>query len=134
MAGVRVSGGEREVKAESERDRGDEGERGGGEGATEGRTKSQWRKERRWRRKASKEKSGRTGWVGGNEIEVRVGAKVRTVPFSVKAPTEIKLIGASGACRQSLRTKTTLRVPEVTRKRTEPRARVGRKPQLAVLT
>src|ERR1700678_3772130 len=122
MAGVRVSGGEREVKTESERDRGDEdmkakggGDRrarageGGGEGATEGRTKSQWRKERRWRRTASKEKSGRTGWAGGNEIEVRVEAKVRTAPFSVKAPTEIKLIGASGACRQSLRTKTTLR-------------------------
>src|SRR5271155_5250333 len=108
MSGIRVSGEETEAKAESGRDRGEEGESGGGGGATEGRTKSQRRKERRRRRKASKKKSGRTGWVGGNEIEVRLGAKVRTAPFSAKAPTEIKLIGASGTCRQSLRTKTTL--------------------------
>jgi hypothetical protein len=63
----------------------------------EGRMKAQSRNDRRWSGTASKEKPGRTGCVAGKEIVIRPGAKVNVAPLSVKAPTEMRLMGASGA-------------------------------------
>jgi hypothetical protein len=96
--------------------------------------KSRFRKEsRRWTI-ASNDKPLSCGWVDGNEIDVFWKEKFMDRWCSWKAPTEIRLIGASGACRQFFKVQRivqpSISIPNIT----SPIARVVREPQFAVLT
>lgn len=73
-----------------------------------GETKDSLRNERRLITVADSENFGSLGWSSGKEILVMPpGENKQDMPFSAKAPTESKLIGAVGAKRQERRVKVT---------------------------
>ena len=103
-------------------------------GRAVGATKSRLSSDRRRVTKASKDEVESCGWVDGKEIVVFRKEKSTDMWCSCNAPTEIRLMGTSGACRQFVSVHMIVLSPMISLILTSPIPRVVREPQLAVFT
>ena len=99
-----------------------------------GRIKSRLRRESQQATNASKDNPESCGWVDGKKIVAFRKEKSTDIWCSCNMPTEIRLMGTSGAWRQFVSVHMTVLSPMVSLILTSPIPSVVREPQLAVFT